>query len=529
MDTTPIPRRNGKGAARPQQLWLVDAGAALGKAIPRSLAAWFAACWGLFLLAALVAGAALVSFYREGTAERLRRAEAAVARGCDAIAERYRFATAGSASVDWAAPETERALTAAGLLALRDLVGVEGGLWRSGAGPVAYAYPTYEGAGPKTDVPAAELPRIREAAAAAAERGTPVDRRYDARSQALLLRACPLLEPEPDVVAWSMTRVVLIGGPAYARAAAALGALTAVMLGSAAWLGWLLFGWSRRLRRIEAALAGAGSGDLPCLAPTGQSDLDRVVRAVNGAATRVAEARRAADASATRATEAERLAALGRVAAGVAHEVRNPITAMRLKAENALAAGDPDRMARALQSVLGQVARLDALSRNLLDAARGGDTALALQSVDPRALLANRVEFFREQATAAEVSLEVEGGAVGTALLDIGRLERALDNLILNALQNTQRGGRVTLAATRRDGTLVLFVSDTGCGVPEALRPHLFEPFASGRTDGTGLGLALVREAAEAHGGTARALHRPDGTTIEIELPQGLSAPWPPS
>lgn len=497
----------------------------LGGVVPHSLAGWFAVCWGLFLVAALVAGTALVSLYREGTAERLRRAEAAVTRGCDAIAQRYRFATSGSVRIDWAAPETERALTAASLLALRDLPGVEGGLWRSGIGPLAYAFPTYEGAEPKTDVPAAELPRIREAAETAAERGMPVARRYDARSQALLLHACPL--PEPGLAGWAMARVVLVGGPAFVHAAAALGALTAVLLGSATWLGWLLLVWSRRLRRIEAALAEAAGGDLPQLEPTGQQDLDRVVRAVNGAGRRVAEARRAAEASAARAAQAERMAALGEVAAGVAHEVRNPIAAIRLKAENALAAGEPDRLAQALRVVLAQIGRLDTLSRNLLGAVGGAPPRPA--PVDVAALLAGRAELFAEQAAAAGIALEVAPGGPGRAELDAGRIAQALDNLVLNALQNTPRGGRVTLGASQRSDALILTVADTGHGVPEALRPRLFEPFASGRPEGTGLGLALVREAAEAHGGTVRALHRSDGTTIEIELPQRGAPSWPPS
>jgi hypothetical protein len=159
MEIAPAPARPARRPtwSRP----VLRAAAVLAKAVPRSLAGWFAVCWGLFLAAALVAGASLVSLYRDGTTERLRRAEAAIARGCDTIAERYCFVTAGSTHIAWTEPETERALTAAALLALRDLPGVEGGLWRGGVGPLAYAYPTYEGAEPKTDVPAAELPRIR--------------------------------------------------------------------------------------------------------------------------------------------------------------------------------------------------------------------------------------------------------------------------------------------------------------------------------------------------------------------------------
>jgi signal transduction histidine kinase len=498
----------------------------LSKALPRSLAGWFAACWGLFLVAAIVAGASLVSLYREGTAERLRRAEAAIARGCDAMLEQYRFVTTGTAQLEWTSPATLQALTAANLLALRDLPDVEGGLWRTGQGALAYAYPTYEGAEAKTDVPSAELARIREAAETAARRGQPLDRRFESRAQALLLHACPL--PGPDLAAWTMTRVTLAGGPAYARAAAALGALTAVLVGSAAWLGWLLLGWSRRLRQIEAALGGSRAHDLPRLEPTGQRDLDRIVRAMNAASHRVAEARAAAARAAARATEVERLAGLGRIAAGVAHEVRNPIAAMRLKAENALATGDPERMARALQVVLDQVARLDRLSRDLLGAGSGG-RPLQRAAAPVAALVAGRAGFYREQAAAAGVALVATGDPAGVADLDADRLERALDNLILNALRATPPGGRIAISAERRDGGWAFAVADTGRGVPPALRPHLFEPFASGHAEGTGLGLALVRVAAEAHGGTVRALHRPDGTTIEILLPEEPTAAWPAS
>jgi signal transduction histidine kinase len=353
----------------------------------------------------------------------------------------------------------------------------------------------------------------------------PVDRRYDARSQSLLLHACPMPGPEPGVAGWTMTRVVLVGGPAFARAAAAVGALTAVLLGSAAWLGWLLLGWSRRLRRIEEALASPAEGEIPLLPPTGQRDIDRIVRAVNEASRRVAEARRAASAAASRAASAERLAAIGRMAAGVAHEVRNPIAAMRLKAENALLSRDPDRMARALNLVLDQVGRLDALSTKLLASARGDDALLAPAQTDLTALLTGRLDLFREQAEAAGVQLEASPPPREPAWLDAGLMTRALDNLVLNALQNTPAGGRVTLAVTRRGDTLVLEVADTGRGVPETIRPNLFEPFVSARPEGTGLGLALVREAVKAHSGVVRALHRPEGTTIQIELP-GV---WQPS
>jgi signal transduction histidine kinase len=102
-------------------------------------------------------------------------------------------------------------------------------------------------------------------------------------------------------------------------------------------------------------------------------------------------------------------------------------------------------------------------------------------------------------------------------------MAQAIDNLILNAIQNTPPGGRLTLCAERSANRLVFSVADTGRGVPESIWDQLFEPFVTGRPDGTGLGLAVVREIAEAHGGTARAVQRGDGTTFVVELP------WQPS
>ena len=104
---------------------------------------------------------------------------------------------------------------------------------------------------------------------------------------------------------------------------------------------------------------------LPRLAPTGERELDRIVAALNTAGARLAEARQRSEALAARVALSERLAALGRVAAGVAHEIRNPIAAMRLRAENALA-GDDARRRAALEAILAQIARLDRLIGELL-------------------------------------------------------------------------------------------------------------------------------------------------------------------
>jgi len=98
-------------------------------------------------------------------------------------------------------------------------------------------------------------------------------------------------------------------------------------------------------------------------------------------------------------------------------------------------------------------------------------------------------------------------------------MHRALDNLILNAIENTPAGGSVEVAAEHRADKLSLRIRDTGQGVSEDIRERLFEPFVTGRAEGTGLGLALVREIARAHGGEARLVPTSQGAEFEIEVP----------
>ena len=98
-------------------------------------------------------------------------------------------------------------------------------------------------------------------------------------------------------------------------------------------------------------------------------------------------------------------------------------------------------------------------------------------------------------------------------------MHRALDNLVLNALEAAPTGSHVEVRASKRDGQMVLSVRDEGAGPPVSIRDHLFEPFVTGRADGTGLGLSIVREVAEAHGGTVRLEACGDATVFEIIVP----------
>jgi len=479
----------------------------------RSLRARLLVLWVFSLAACVAAGALLVQISGQSTAAQIQRGEAVVARACDLIRERYAFY-----ATDWRGPVPAlddpglRAdLEAAVSLALARQPGVEGGIWQTEAGSLAYAFPTYVGTGLKTDLPAAEIANIRAANEQAVREEAAVARMSGTGTQNLLLHACPLPGPIDGLTAWTMARVPVAGAADGLRAGLLL--LFALMLGMSAWLAWLLRAWSRWVGAVEAGLAQHADDAPPMLPRTGERDLDRIVDALNQAGSRLIEAQRRSAELSARVVTAERLAALGRMAAGVAHEIRNPLAAMRLRAENGLA-GDDGRRRRALGAVLEQVARLDRLLAELLAMTQRRDPAPEL--IEIGTLLSSCVERHAEQAAAARVRLSAEGA--GTAWIDAALVGRALDNLLANAIRHTPPGGQVTLRAEHSGAALRLTVADTGPGVAPGLRGTLFEPFVTGRADGTGLGLAIARELVEAHGGRLSLAASEQGAEFVIEL-----------
>lgn len=482
--------------------------------------------WGLSLAACVAVAFLLFKLDQQSTEAQVGRAEAVVARACDLIRDRYGFYTIG-----WSGPQpgqTDTRLrgdlaTAVGL-ALAQQVGVEGGIWQSNAGPLAYAFPTYEGTGPKTDLPTAERDQIQAVNQQAARDEQSVERHVSSGSQTLLLHACPLSGPINGLTAWTMTRVRSVQG--FEPLRLGLGVLLALMVLVSAWLGRTLLVWGRHVRGIEGVLHSAGAASMPIVGRTGERELDQIIDALNQAGLRVAEARQEADLMAGRAARAERLAGLGRVAAGVAHEIRNPIAAARLQGENALA-GDDARRREAIGDMLGQIDRLDGLVSELL---------AMTQRVEPKPVtielsvfLADQVARHTETAAAKSLILSVQRG-YGTAAFDPALISRVLDNLLTNAIRHAPAGSTVVLAAERQPGLLILTVEDSGPGVPAEMVDRLFEPFVTSRPEGTGLGLAIARELTDAHGGqlVLRSLgSAAGGAVFAVELPQ--EAAWPPS
>jgi len=216
------------------------------------------------------------------------------------------------------------------------------------------------------------------------------------------------------------------------------------------------------------------------------------------------------------ATRVARGAAVAQLAATVAHEVRNPLGVIRgtveLMAERSRGRLQP-RDSEALQDILGEVARLRRLTDDFLDLS--SDRPMAGVDLEVSAFLD---EAARAGRAATGIAIDVSTAPGLHVQGDDGRLRQ----VFLNLVANSARAGaqRVRFAAAADGPRVRLDVADDGPGIPEEIRPRLFEPFATTRDDGNGLGLAVSRRIVERHGGSLALLAGGPGATFRIELPR---------
>jgi signal transduction histidine kinase len=245
----------------------------------------------------------------------------------------------------------------------------------------------------------------------------------------------------------------------------------------------------------------------------------------------LAEARRQQERLSADLSRQERLAALGRVVAGVAHEVRNPLASIKLRLDLAAspARGDAPLPAGARDAIAhasAEIARLDGLVADLLTLS--GRAPGPCVPLDLGALARSRADALAPWAALRRVSMRVfEGAAPAVASGDADRLARAVDNLLRNAVEASPEGGLVEVDVGTGAGAAVsLAVVDHGVGLPAERADQLFEPFFTTKADGTGLGLAITRAIARAHGGEVRYARQDGATRFELSLPrEGAARP----
>ncbi|WDM02898.1 HAMP domain-containing protein [Alicyclobacillus cycloheptanicus] len=236
-------------------------------------------------------------------------------------------------------------------------------------------------------------------------------------------------------------------------------------------------------------------------------------------------------------TEQERLNQAQRdFVANVSHELRTPLTSIKSYIEVLRERSDMDEGTRQqfLAVIDQETERMVRLTRDLLQLSglsRTRPGGYRRGVVDVKAWLIAAIDRFQLQAEAQSVAIELDLLDAGTMPGDRDMLDRVLDNLLSNALKYTPAGGRIVLSARVKRNVLEVRVADTGVGIPPEDLPHVFERFyrvdkaRSRRKGGSGLGLALVREITELHGGDIRLESRVDGgTTVILTFP--LQEDW---
>jgi two-component system NtrC family sensor kinase len=221
--------------------------------------------------------------------------------------------------------------------------------------------------------------------------------------------------------------------------------------------------------------------------------------------------------SETRST-GDRLAEVGILAAGLAHELNNPIGSILLAAKNARAA--PDRVEECLDTIQRNARRCAAVVRDVLDVARTQSNERV--PVDPNGVARRAVESAAGAVSErhATVSLELAPGLPSVEANAV-ELERAIANLVRNAAESGD-GVQIRVETGVEPGGVRIAVTDDGCGIPEERRERVFEPFFTTRQDdgGTGLGLSLARAVVHAHGGRIDLRGAPgEGTRASVVLP----------
>lgn len=214
----------------------------------------------------------------------------------------------------------------------------------------------------------------------------------------------------------------------------------------------------------------------------------------------------------------ETLSSMGRMAAGIAHEIRNPLFIIRTSAEK-LKETNPDQARDIDGFIIEEVDRLDAILIDYLLFAR--DEPMRRERMDLVTTLRRSVRLVRESIETAGIRL-IERYAIPEAPFhgEEKKLQQAFLNILLNAEQSTSEGGNITVTITHRDDRFRIDFTDTGSGIPDKELEKIFEPFYTTKPTGSGLGLAVVKRIVEDHGGEAAIMSRTGtGTTVTVTLP----------
>jgi len=220
----------------------------------------------------------------------------------------------------------------------------------------------------------------------------------------------------------------------------------------------------------------------------------------------------------------ERLASLGQMAAGIAHEIRNPLSSIKGFAQyfrNKFPRGS-DECGYA-KVIIEEVDLLNRVIEDILNFAKPRE--LELQEINPIQLLENCLNLIRSDILNKNIQVKKEYDRKQQIAIvgDRDLLNNVLLNLLINALEAMEREGQMTLSIDKEPGSVVIGISDNGCGIPQEKLKHIFDPFFTSKKGGTGLGLAIVYRIIEMHNGEIKVRSEVgSGTTVRVILPESI-------
>jgi signal transduction histidine kinase len=414
--------------------------------------------------------------------------------------------------------------------------GIEGGFYAARADAlVGYAFPTHEGPGAEKGMPERERPTIqnlaREAVAARAIRTF----RFEGPHDAILFVAVPIHDQsggtpetadEVTGAAWLMERLPgiqggqsrqLLFGSIGFGIAALMTALLAVFVTTEIRTGVNIV--LQRLGSMESGLPAAG-GQMAGRPPL--EEFDRVLQGIDSLALALQEKIENERTLESQVRHNERLSALGQFAAGIAHELRNPLGTIRLRTQMWQRSTDPEAAQRSSAVILEEIDRLDTIISRLLYFAR--PIQLQLQAVSLDDLCVATASAWAEKETARDVQIVCKAASHSVVTADRGRLLQVLDNLMENAVHSashsTSLAGVVTIATARENDFARIDIMDNGRGFTPAALRHAMDPFYTTKDNGTGLGLSISFEILQAHGGELLLANNEGGGAIaSLRLP----------
>ncbi len=247
--------------------------------------------------------------------------------------------------------------------------------------------------------------------------------------------------------------------------------------------------------------------------PWGEEDLKLLVLIAAQTAGAIGMARRRSEAS-----NRDRLASIGRMLAGLLHDLRTPMTIISGYAQLMAAADEAETREKYVEQIQRQFDLMAGMTREVLAFARG-DTDLVVRKVYLNKFAEDLTTQLGTAIAGRGIELTVDAQYDGIAFFDEQKLIRVFHNLTSNAVEAMPEGGSLRVVIAREGEHLVFSVKDTGPGIPAKVHARLFELFATGRKGGTGLGLAIVKRIVSDHHGTVSCETGPTGTTFVIRLP----------